>query len=303
MEDNNALPADEILGTYGNIDNICLDLPIDPPDEDEEVTLVHPSPYYGANHLPVGLSHPHQLNVLSLNVQSLYAKFDQFAALLEIARQQNIRFHVICFQESWLGRTSDLSSFQIDGYNCFYRDKRPECSNHGGLITYVDDNFVANDLCIRNDSSVWENIFVQIKVTGHRRDIIVGNVYKPPKDNNSIDNIQTFTSELEAVLFSLKNTNSEVVLCGDYNIKLLNLDCRVSFEEYLDSMLSNSFYPQITLPTRLDRYVCTLIDNIFMKLSSSSGRLVSFSDEFMTTSRVFLVLRWTQMLTLNELVI
>ena len=68
----------------------------------------------------------------------MYAKFDQFVAFLEIARQQNIRFHVICIQESWLGRTFDLSLVQIDGYNCFYRDKRPEFSNHGGLITYVD---------------------------------------------------------------------------------------------------------------------------------------------------------------------
>ena len=92
------------------------------------------------------LSHPHQFNVLSLNVKSLYAKFDQFVAFLEIARQQNIRIHDICIQQSWLGRMSDLSLAQIDGYNCFYRDKRPECSNHGGLITYVDDNFEANDL-------------------------------------------------------------------------------------------------------------------------------------------------------------
>ena len=45
MADSNALPADEILGTYGNIDNFCLDLLTDPPDEDEEVTLVHPSSY------------------------------------------------------------------------------------------------------------------------------------------------------------------------------------------------------------------------------------------------------------------
>ena len=74
MADNNSLPADEILGTYGNIDNFCLYLLIDPPDEDEEVTVVYPSPYYGANRLSVGLSHPHQLNVFSLNAQSLYEK-------------------------------------------------------------------------------------------------------------------------------------------------------------------------------------------------------------------------------------
>ena len=68
MADNNALPADEILGTYGNIDNFCLDLLIDPPDEDEEVTLVHSSSYYGANRLPAGLSHPHQLKVPCSNL-------------------------------------------------------------------------------------------------------------------------------------------------------------------------------------------------------------------------------------------
>ena len=82
MTDNNALPAGEILDTYGNIDNFCFDLLIDPPDEDKEVTLVHPSPYFGANRLPEGLCHPHQLNDLSLNVQGLHAKFDQFAAFL-----------------------------------------------------------------------------------------------------------------------------------------------------------------------------------------------------------------------------
>ena len=158
MADNNALPAGEILGAYGNIENFCLDLLTDPPDEDE-VTLVHPSPYYDTNRFPVGLSHPHQFNVLSLSVPSLYAKFDLFAAFLEIARQQNIRFHAICIQESWLGRTFDLSLIQIDGYNCFYRNKRLECNNHGGLITYVDDNFEASDPCIGNESSVWETTY------------------------------------------------------------------------------------------------------------------------------------------------
>ena len=82
MADNTALPADGILGTYGNIDNFCLNFLIDRLNEDEEITLVHPSPYYGANRLPVGLAHPHQLNVLSLNVQSLYAKFEKNRKLL-----------------------------------------------------------------------------------------------------------------------------------------------------------------------------------------------------------------------------
>ena len=126
-------------------------------------------------------------------------------------------------------------------------------NNHGGLITYVNDNLEANDLCVRNYSSVWENLFVRIKGTCHSGDIKVGHikVYPPPpppppppthththththtqthtqhthnthiyrhthKDNSSIDDMQSFTSELEAVLFSLENTNAKVVLSGDY---------------------------------------------------------------------------------------
>ena len=72
--------------------------------------------------------------------------------------------------------------------------------------------------------------------------MINGNVCKPPNDNR-FDNIQTFTSELDAVLFNLKNTNSEVILSGDYNINLLNLECRLSFEDFHDSMLWNSLSP------------------------------------------------------------
>ena len=61
------------------------------------------------------------------------------------------RFHVICIQENWLGRTSDFFLVQIDGYNCFYCDKRSELSIQGGVITNVDNNFEANDLSVRND--------------------------------------------------------------------------------------------------------------------------------------------------------
>ena len=51
-------------------------------------------------------------------------------------------------------------------------------------------------------------------------------------------------------------------------------------------MLSNSLFPRITLPTRLDKNSCTLIDNIYFKLSplftdATSGNIFSrISDHF-----------------------
>ena len=47
--------------------------------------------------------------------------------------------------------------------------------------------------------------------------IELGNIYRPPKDNNS--NIQLFIDELHPILQTLSNTNT--ILCGDFNIDFL----------------------------------------------------------------------------------
>ena len=77
----------------------------------------------------------------------------------------------------------------------------------------------------------------------------------------------TFTTEIENLLAELRDKNREVLLAGDYNINLLQLETREAYEDFFDNMLSNGFYPKITLPTRLDRNTCTLIDNVYFKLS------------------------------------
>ena len=232
MADNYVLPADEILCEYGSLNDLSLDLMIDTPNDDGEINLVCPSPgpYYSLDHLPRDLTEScGKLNILSSNVQSLNAKFDQFMVFLERAREQNIKFHVICIPESWIGENTDMSPVQITGYNCFYQFKRRECSNHGCLITYVDNNFDVNEAAISNESTLWENL-LRIKGTGHTRDIVVGNIYRPPKNNNNVDSLQTFTDELESVLIPMKDTNSEIVVAGDYNINLFNVEAWLSHE-------------------------------------------------------------------------
>ena len=269
MEGNNNLSADEILHRYGDTTQFQLDNIIDPINEEGEINLIKPSPYYGIDSLPTSIAQsPGQFNILSINAQSLNAKYNELILLLEIAQKQNIRFHAICVQESWLNETSDYTTVAIDGYKCIHQGKRAECSNHGGLITYVDENFDVSRLDINNESALWENLFISIKGTGHNKNIIVGNIYKPPKDNYNIENISTFTDEFENVIHVLEKLNSEILIAGDYNINLLNLDIRQAFSDFFDSMLSNSFYPRITLPTRLGKNTCTLIDNIYFKLSS-----------------------------------
>ena len=103
MEDDNELPADEILGKYGDTMNFYLDNIIDPPNDDGEMNLIKPSPYFGIDCLAHSLVHTRgQLNILSINAQSLNSKYDERLLLLNIAQNQNIRFHVIWVQETYI---------------------------------------------------------------------------------------------------------------------------------------------------------------------------------------------------------
>ena len=72
--------ANEVLSKFGNIDDMQLFNIIDPPNDDGEIILVKPSPYYSVNSLPSPWSQLResntQTNILNFNSQNLNAKFD-----------------------------------------------------------------------------------------------------------------------------------------------------------------------------------------------------------------------------------
>ena len=142
--DNKHIDAAEILGNLGDLDDLNLENLFNSTEENDEIGILSPSQYYTIHNLPSQLKCKNNINVLSINAQSIHAKFDSLLTYVENARQQGIRFHIICIQESWLRDTSDLSLLQIDGYNCF--SKGHSCTSHGRLLTYVDENISASAL-------------------------------------------------------------------------------------------------------------------------------------------------------------
>ncbi len=78
--------------------------------------------------------------------------------------------------------------------------------------------------------------------------------------------------------------NSEVIITGDFNIDLLKIADKEMLAEYFDMLTSHSFFPKITLPTRLSNKHGTLIDNFLCKLTentldTTNGILINkFSD-------------------------
>lgn len=74
------------------------------------------------------------------------------------------------------------------------------------------------------------------------------------------------------------------MVCGDLNIYLLKPSDHPKTTEFVNTMLSLSFYPLIIKPSRITKDSATLIDNIFINLiegNAISGLLVAdISDHF-----------------------
>ena len=181
-----------------------------------------PSQYYTIDNLSVNMSNSRNFNVISLNAQSINAKFDSLLMFLEVARQQNIMLHVICIHETWLDEKSDLSLYQIEGYTCISQCKR--CSSHGGLITYVKSQLNTSVMDIKINSPIWEGLFVAIQDIETEKEIVVGSIYRPPYDDNNEQNVTTFVTELEPIIATLIDDNHELLIAGDFNINLLHIN-------------------------------------------------------------------------------
>ena len=71
-------------------------------------------------------------------------------------------------------------------------------------------------------------------------------------------------------------------MTGDFNLNLLNYTKNIGTFEFLESVFSNNFTPQINLPTRITETSSTLIENILISSQENvytSGNLTtSISD-------------------------
>ena len=110
--------------------------------------------------------------------------------MILILSNQGIHIDVICIQESHLDDSfkPDTACIQIEGFDCIPQGKY--CGQKGGLITYVKSSFDNSKFCIDQKSDIWEGLYVEVKNNDDFR-IIVGNIYKPPRNNNNNANFNS----------------------------------------------------------------------------------------------------------------
>ena len=234
------------------------------PEMENEIKLIHPSKYYDDEDFKVELNSLNNgLCTLSLNCQSINAKFDKLKLFLDDVNTQN-PISVICIQESWGHEEIDIRYFSLPNYTLINANRR--LSLHGGLITYIHDDFAfkeLNDMIpISSTSTLFESLFVEIwKKNSHYQKYIIGNIYRLPV--YVADDLNVFINEFTDLLIVLRARSKSVLLCGDYNIDLLKINANDNFNIFYENVISSSFIPSITLPTRICDTTSTLIDNIY----------------------------------------
>ena len=255
-------------------------------DIDIAISCSSDSPYIDPTEFVTYISkYKKQFCILSVNIQSIRAKFDAFSVFIQSLANIDFYFSVICIQESWI--SSEVSCdvvYEIPGYKTFTLPST--CSAHAGLITYVLDTYNCTTLNCYQSSTTWECLPLVLSSGGLKRNVTILNTYRPPRDRNA--DIQVFLDVFTETLESLSIKNKDVLVAGDFNIDLLKIDNRSLYTSYLESMYSVSLVPSITLPTRLSKNNATLIDHIFCSFSKSttpySAGIItsSISDHFMT---------------------
>ena len=104
-------------------------------DDSDELNIIRHSPYFSDDDLlkwstfhKNGLS----IDLLSLNCQSLHAKFDYIKLLIDTFEAKYCPHQVLCLQKSWFSSDTDLSPYVISGYHLISTGHY--ASNHGGLV-------------------------------------------------------------------------------------------------------------------------------------------------------------------------
>ena len=239
---------------------VCVCVLLNTSDSDELNVIQH-SPYFSDDDLLQSSIHTSNgLSILSLNSQSLRAKFDYIKLLTEKFAASNCSLQVLCLQESWFSSETDLSSYVIPGYHMI--SSGHYASTHGGLVIYLHEKWSYRIKNYETKSQIWENQIIEIcdPTYSNSQGIIIGNICLPPY--NSRDNYATFTREFNALLLEYHSKRYNTYMCADYNIDLLKVNKVHSYVMYFNNILSAGYILTITLPTRLSTS-STLIDNIF----------------------------------------
>ena len=134
------MAGERILDQYGDVRKHDLnELLWGNEDNDENIEIFPCSHYVDRDNLTEYMkNNKNRFTILSLNCQSINAKFNEISLLVNSLTEANLPLSAICLQESWL-KDQNTTLYDIPNYNII--SQKATCSKHGGLIIYLHKRF------------------------------------------------------------------------------------------------------------------------------------------------------------------
>ncbi len=264
----------EFLCNLGGVETNSLLHKIDPYpeeyEENEEPIIIDHSSYYDIENLiSVMKKNKKQFSIFSTNIESINAKIDDLKIFIHMLQEENVEFSAICIQEAWKAKGSDFSSFGIDGYTLISQGYSKLASYKGGLIIYLNEKYDYTSKLKIDNFENWEGQFIKVKKGNFlAKPVILGNIYRRPLE--TIRDYQEFIDQSKPYLKKIDSSNSDVAICGDFNVDLLEINNKSAVSDVFDMFTEFSFFPKITMPTRFSRKRGTLIDNVYCKITDNT---------------------------------
>ena len=213
--------------------------------------------------------------VFHTNIRSCRRNFTTLQTFLSASL---IKFTVVVLTEIWLSSRIDYC-FDLPGYNAFnlYRDNRG-----GGIKIFVEDS-VAAKLDVQNSFICDLFEILTLSITLPNLNLIICGIYKPPHTS-----ILDFTTSLYDNVIKKFSSKCKYILCGDFNINILNPLKLNSIDIFMQTLNSVNFLPVITRPTKhnsgntiteyslIDHFWCNFLPNLL----KSAVVLTRITDHF-----------------------
>jgi exonuclease III len=197
-------------------------------------------------------------SVFHINIHSIEKHIEELRTYLMLI---DFQFDVLAISESKLQKNMEPKvDISINGYH--YPLSTPTKATKGGVLLYIKENHVFKprpNLHIYADKTS-ESCFAEI-INCKGKNSIVGVIYRHPT-GNSFDFIETYLKPLVQNKLSKAILNKKIYIAGDFNYDLTNISSEET-SDFFDLMTSSQLLPTISLPTKLNTYHDTLIDNIF----------------------------------------
>ena len=208
-----------------------------------------------------------KFNLIHINIQSCNRNLGEFLSFLDCTK---VKFPIIMLSETWLKNEDDW--INIPNYTAFHSCRKDgNKEGYGGVSILLHDKLNGEIIpSLTSNNTIIESIGIKTEINKKKINLVC--IYRPPVHTN--ETLDNFNEALSGFIDNLPR-NEINFLGGDINININSTNLSNSAKNFQELLASESYYPLITLPTRVTPNSSTYIDHLFTNtlLPIESGTL------------------------------